>query len=72
MEKGNSNSSPEITVKLTTKGVYLWQIKFPYPEGGSNEFVVSQIESIDRLLKSKFPYAKVGGGKVVTFDEFED
>lgn len=61
---------PEITVKLTTKGTYVWSITVPRDPDYPPESWVSAIKSLDMQLKDVFPsYAKPGTGKSYVFED---
>jgi hypothetical protein len=64
-----NSGTTEISVKLTTRGKYLWTITSTFPTT-DKEQAVEKLKSIDKLLKDAFPnYVMQGSGRVAAFKE---
>ncbi len=67
-------SSPygETTLKLTSRGFYIWSITLPLlTKTESADSLALRLKQFDNSLKDTFPnYAKKGSGSIKTFDPF--
>ena len=61
---------PEITIKLTTKGFYVWSITVPFQQFTPAENAADQMKQYNQALQDRFPlHAQPGTGKAVSFTD---
>lgn len=74
MDEGRPKDNfPEIILKLTAKGIYIWSISLPLKDGEEAKAAVDRLKKFNAELQNAFPaHAKLGTGRVANVDLFAD
>ena len=65
-------AGPEITLKLTTKGFYVWSIVVPFNQDTPAENAAEEMKRFNQAMQDRFPlHAKPGIGRAVGFSDDE-
>lgn len=66
-------SNGNVTIKLTSRGLYTWVIDLPIADGDDGNQTISRIKKIDELLKDRFPnYVKTTTTRTQAYSPLDD